>query len=72
MYILFNHYTGRYSKSTTLPEDLSNFDVIDIENNKVISSPPGEYALEEHVEEVEEEEEEDDTAAEGGPAPASE
>lgn len=54
-YILFNTSTENYFFSDTLPKNQSNFDIIDVENKKVISGPQGEGELKEYVEDREEE-----------------
>jgi len=54
-YILFNTNTESYLHSDTLPEDQSSFDIIDIENKKVICGPDGPGDLEEYAENREEE-----------------
>mgnify|MGYP001301028169 CR=1 FL=1 len=60
-YILFNTSTEKYLFSNVLPEDQSNFDIIDVENKKVISGPSGEGDL---VRYTEEEDDSDDEEAE--------
>lgn len=52
-YILFNTSTEKYLFSNTLPTNVGNFDIIDLENKNVLSGPTT-GPLTEHIEEEDE------------------
>ena len=54
-YILFNTSTEKYLFSNVLPKNQSRFDIIDLENKKILSGPQGEGDLKEYIEDREEE-----------------
>lgn len=60
-YILYDTSAENYFFSDTLPKNQSRFDIIDVENKKVISGPSGEGDL---VRYTEEEDDSDDEEAE--------